>query len=82
MAGKTFINVSDLVLLTGAVITRGHNLKKCLSLCGIKLIKFLARWKWFWAFEDDIVHYFHPLIRNIKYAIYLIGDWAVCYVAI
>ena len=37
MAGQTSVNVSDLVLLTRAVITQEHNLRKC-QLCGIKLI--------------------------------------------
>ena len=82
MAGKTSVNVSELFLLAGAVITQEHNLRKCLSLCSIKLINYLARWKWFWAFEDAIFHYFHALMRNIKYAINLTGDWAVCYVPI
>ena len=69
MAGKTSVNVSDLVLLTGAVITQEHNLRMCLSLCGIKLINFLARCKWFSAFEDAICHYFHALIRNkVRYS--------------
>ena len=68
MAEKISVNVYDLVLLTGAVITQVHN--------------FLARWKWFWVFEDAICHYFHALIRNIKYAINLIRDSAVCFVPI
>ena len=75
MAQKTSVNVSDLVLLTRAVIT--HNLRKCITVRH-KINHFLARWKWFWA----ICHYFHALIRNVKYAINLIGDSAVCYVPI
>ena len=78
MAGKAFVNASDLVLLPGAVITKEHNLRNRLCLCGIKLIDFSARYNWFWAFEDAICHYFHALIRNI----YLIGNLAVCYGAI
>ena len=31
MAGQTSVNVSDLVLLTGAVITQEHNLRMCQS---------------------------------------------------
>ena len=79
MAGKTFVNASDLVLLPGVVITQEHNLRNCLSMCGIKLIDFQARCNWFWAFEDAICHYFHALIRNIQQTINLIGNLAVCY---
>ena len=81
MAGQTSVNVSDLVLLRRAVITQGHNLRKCQSVWH-KMNNFLVRWKWFWAFEDTICHYFHALIRKIKYTINLIGDLAVCYVPI
>ena len=63
MAGQTPVNVSDLVLLTEAVITQEHNLRKCQSVWH-EINNFLARWKWFWAFEDTISHYFHVLIRN------------------
>ena len=81
MARKTSVNVSDLVLLTEDVITQEHHIRKCQSVWH-KINKFLARWKWFWAFEDTICRYFHALIRNIKYAINLIEDLATCYVPI
>ena len=44
-------------------------ISKRTSLCAIKLIYFLVRWKWFWAFDDVICHYFHVLITGN-----LIGD--------
>ena len=31
MAGHTFVDVSDMVLLLGAVITEEHNLRECQS---------------------------------------------------
>ena len=81
MVGQASVNSSHLVSLTGTVITQEHNVRKCQSVWH-KISKFLARWKWFWAFKDPIDHYFHAIIRNIKYAINLIGDLAVCYVPI
>ena len=81
MAEQTSDSVYEQVLLTEAMITQEHNLRKCQSVWH-KINKFLVRWKCFWTFEDAICHYFHVLIRNIKYTIYLTGDLAVCYVPI
>ena len=56
------------------MIPQEHDLRKCQSVCH-KIKNILAGWKWFWAFEDPNYHYFYAIIRNIKYAINLIGIW-------
>ena len=82
MAGQAPVNASDLVLLTGTVLTQEHNLRKRQSVWHKINKLFSYSYKWFWAFEYPIYHYFHAVIRNIKYAINLIVDLAICYVPI
>ena len=82
MAERTPVNISDLVLLTGTVITQEHYLTKCQSVWHRinKIFSYLDR--------SDSGHLKMPFViifmhlSETKYAINLIGDSAVCYVPI
>ena len=77
MAGHTYVYVSGLVLLPGPVITQEHTFRECQSVHH-KIKTFFSKMKMVLGFYQ--MPFVIIFIRNIKYAMNLIGNSAVCYV--